>query len=287
MSLPYFPLYPADFEADTSHLTMLEDGAYNRLLRLCWMTAGCSLPDDEEWIMRRARARSEEEREAVRVVLAEFFVKRRKRVLNKRLYEEHNRAKNRSAKLRENGSKGGRPRKALKENEKEKATANQQQSNSPHNQSQNQIHKEEVDANASMPIKPPDRLPRADLAEAVEVFNEQAVRSGWPTVQRLSEARSRALRARLSDAGGLDGWRHAVERAGQSQFISSQFRGFGFDWMVKQQNFTKIMEGNYDDRDRPNSELRNPGAVPGASRPGRGAAEAFAAVAERMSRSAG
>ena len=32
--LPYFPLYPTDFEADTSHLTLEEDGAYNRLLRL-------------------------------------------------------------------------------------------------------------------------------------------------------------------------------------------------------------------------------------------------------------
>ncbi|MCP5097247.1 MAG: YdaU family protein, partial [Chloroflexi bacterium] len=36
MSLPYFPMYPTDFEADTSHLTLEEDGAYNRLLRLMW-----------------------------------------------------------------------------------------------------------------------------------------------------------------------------------------------------------------------------------------------------------
>lgn len=73
MSLPYFNLYPTVFEADTSHLTLAEDGAYNRLLRLCWMTPGCSLPDDEAWIMRRMRARTEEEQEAVRVVLGEFF----------------------------------------------------------------------------------------------------------------------------------------------------------------------------------------------------------------------
>jgi uncharacterized protein YdaU (DUF1376 family) len=53
MSLPYFPMYPSDFEAKTSHLTLLEDGAYNRLLRLCWMTPGCSIPADEAWIMRR------------------------------------------------------------------------------------------------------------------------------------------------------------------------------------------------------------------------------------------
>jgi len=73
MSLPYFPMYPTDFEAKTSHLTLIEDGAYNRLLRLCWMTPGCSLPDDEAWIMRRVRARTDDEIAAVRIVLAEFF----------------------------------------------------------------------------------------------------------------------------------------------------------------------------------------------------------------------
>ena len=55
MSLPYFPMYPSDFEAKTSHLTLEEDGAYNRLLRLCWMTPGASIPDDDAWIMRRMR----------------------------------------------------------------------------------------------------------------------------------------------------------------------------------------------------------------------------------------
>ena len=73
MSLPYFPLYLSDFEAKTSHLTIAEDGAYNRLLRVCWMTPGCSMPADEGWIMRRVRAHTEDEKEAVRAVLDEFF----------------------------------------------------------------------------------------------------------------------------------------------------------------------------------------------------------------------
>lgn len=35
MGLPYFPLYVDDYEADTPHLTLEEDGAFSRLLRLC------------------------------------------------------------------------------------------------------------------------------------------------------------------------------------------------------------------------------------------------------------
>lgn len=87
MSLPYFNLYPSDFEAKTSHLTLEEDGAYNRLLRLCWMTPGCSLPDDDAWIMRRMRVDAETYERVVRVVLDEFFTRENGRVSNAMLTE--------------------------------------------------------------------------------------------------------------------------------------------------------------------------------------------------------
>lgn len=114
--LPYFPMYPSDFEAKTSHLTITEDGAYNRLLRLCWMTAGCSLPADEAWVMRRVRAHSDEEKEAVRVVLAEFFTIEDGRYSNARLRREWDAAKDAYEKRKNAGSKGGKA-KALKNND--------------------------------------------------------------------------------------------------------------------------------------------------------------------------
>jgi len=59
------------------------------------------------------------------------------------------------------------------------------------------------------------------------------------------------LRGRLSDAGGLEGWRMALDRAQASPFLSGQTQaGFRctFDFLTKQANFTKLMEGNYDPR---------------------------------------
>ena len=73
MSLPYFNLYPTDFDGDTAHLTTEEDGAYNRLLRLCWKTAGCSLSNDDAWIKRMVRASDEEYERAYIAVIKEFF----------------------------------------------------------------------------------------------------------------------------------------------------------------------------------------------------------------------
>lgn len=116
MSLPYFPMYPTDFEADTSHLTMEEDGAYNRLLRLCWMTPGCSLPDDNRWIQRRMRCDKDTFERVVLVVLSEFFARENGRVHSPRLTQEWCKANESHEKRVLAGRKGGKS-KSLKDND--------------------------------------------------------------------------------------------------------------------------------------------------------------------------
>ena len=75
MSLPYFPFYSDRFEAATSHLTIEEDGVYNRLLRLCWVTLGMSIPDSDQWIMRRMRVDAATFSRVVSPIISEFFVR--------------------------------------------------------------------------------------------------------------------------------------------------------------------------------------------------------------------
>lgn len=123
MSLPYFPMYPADFEADTSHLTLEEDGAYNRLLRLCWMTPGCSLPDDHTWITRRMRIDAATFDRVVLPLLAEFFRRGNGRVSSPRLTAVHGESIEKHTRRVEAGKKGGRPAKALFLNETGKSNA--------------------------------------------------------------------------------------------------------------------------------------------------------------------
>ena len=107
MSLPYFPMYPTDFEADTSHLTLAEDGAYNRLLRLMWMTAGCSLPDDDAWILRRMRCFGDEDSAVVLGIISEFFQRKGGRIVNSRLAKEYQKTDLAHKKRVAAGSKGG------------------------------------------------------------------------------------------------------------------------------------------------------------------------------------
>lgn len=110
MALPYFPMFPSDFEADTSHLSLEEDGAYNRLLRLMWMAPGCSLPADDAWLSRRMRVDAETFSRVVRPVLDEFFRVTNGRIINPRLSEEFKKVDKTSKARSEAGKKGGRPK---------------------------------------------------------------------------------------------------------------------------------------------------------------------------------
>lgn len=68
----YYKHHIGDYAAATAHLSILEDGAYSRLLRIYYRDEG-PLPADVKAVQRLAGARTREEREAVEVVLNEFF----------------------------------------------------------------------------------------------------------------------------------------------------------------------------------------------------------------------
>jgi len=86
--LPFMPLWIAAYELDTGHLTLQQDGAYMRLLRLAWRSPGCSIPDDPAWIQARMRVDLKTYGEVVDPLLREFFHRRHGRWVQKRQQAE-------------------------------------------------------------------------------------------------------------------------------------------------------------------------------------------------------
>lgn len=121
--LPYFPLYAADMEAETAHLTLEEDGAYQRLLRHMWRTPGCSLPSDEKWLCRRLRVSAEEFERVVRPVIDEFFEKKRDRLHSPLLTSEFQKISETREKRSSAGKKSASARKGLKSKENDASRA--------------------------------------------------------------------------------------------------------------------------------------------------------------------
>lgn len=101
----YYPRYPGDYLAKTLHLSMVEDGAYTRLLDWYYSNEQ-PIPHARRYAV--ARATSAAERAAVDTVLAEFFSAGAEVHRHSRVDAEIAEAAPRIAAAKANGSKGGR-----------------------------------------------------------------------------------------------------------------------------------------------------------------------------------
>ncbi|MBB3012031.1 YdaU family protein [Cupriavidus alkaliphilus] len=106
----FYKRYTGDYARDTVHLSMVEDGAYNRLMDFYYSTEK-PLPTDRKAVYRIARATDKAEQKAVDSVLSEFFQNTAEGFRHKRIDAEIEKAKPKADANRENGKKGGRPRK--------------------------------------------------------------------------------------------------------------------------------------------------------------------------------
>lgn len=115
----YYERHLGDYAKDTAHLSMLEHGAYSLLLDRYYGTEA-GIPESQAH--RVARARSKEEKQAVDDVLAEFFILADGVWINQRAEEEIAKAHVKINAAKENGKKGGRPKKQSPGSENETQT---------------------------------------------------------------------------------------------------------------------------------------------------------------------
>lgn len=109
MSFAFLPLYTGDYLRDTQHLSCAEHGIYIKLLIHCWDQRGPA-PLDERRLCGIVNARSGDEIEAMRRVLAEFFVRMDDGWYNERMMKEITRADAISGKRSEAGRAGANER---------------------------------------------------------------------------------------------------------------------------------------------------------------------------------
>ena len=96
--------------------------------------------------------------------------------------------------------------------------------------------------------------------QIVDLFHSICV--SYPSVKTLSEARRKAIKARLK-AYSLDDFKILFKKAEASSFLKgSNERNWSatFDWLIKDSNMAKVIDGNYDDKGKSQSEKRDSGA---------------------------
>lgn len=102
----YYKRHIGDYIRDTSHLRLMEHGAYARLMDV-YYSRESPLPDKE--VYRLVGAASKQEIVAVKAVLTEFWTLTSEGWVQKRCNHEIGKAQEKAEKNRENGKKGGRP----------------------------------------------------------------------------------------------------------------------------------------------------------------------------------
>lgn len=87
------------------------------------------------------------------------------------------------------------------------------------------------------------------LPAEAEEWNAMAAECGLSKIQIMTDARKRALRKRLAECGGIEGWRAAMAKIRGSPFLlgtgGKSWRA-DFDFVLQAKSFTKLMEGAYD-----------------------------------------
>ncbi len=109
----YYHRYPADYAIGAGSLSMIEDGAYGRLMDFYY---GKEEPIEHARRYNIARATSSAEKKAVDTVLALFFTREGDSWRHHRIDDEIAKAQPRIEAARLNGKRGGRPKKKPNKN---------------------------------------------------------------------------------------------------------------------------------------------------------------------------
>lgn len=192
----YYSHHIGDYTTDTAHLSLLEDGAYRRLMDR-YYTTEAPLPADDT-LFRVVRARSPDEQEAVRVVLAEFFDLTDAGWTHKRCDAEIEAFKAKSGKAADAANKRwskSSNANAMPTHSERNADAMPTNNQEPITTNQEPEHK----VNTTVEAVAPTARRRTDSADgALEVFEYWQRTLSHPTA-KLDAKRVKAIKGRLAD----------------------------------------------------------------------------------------
>lgn len=98
---------------------------------------------------------------------------------------------------------------------------------------------------------------RIDYQYITDMYNSICV--SYPSLKVLSDARKKAINARLKSYS-IDDFKTLFEKAEASSFLKGSNKNnwaATFDWLIKDANMAKVLEGNYDNRINQNGNMNS------------------------------
>lgn len=270
--MDWYPWYFSLYKADTMHLDPYQDGCYRRLIDH-YMETRQPLPDNDH-ALARIVGDSHANWVANGVAMVRPFFKAKNGLLyHKKCDEILDNQDKKAKRLSESGKKGASKR--WKENSDLDSPAIATPMGSAiaeENRGDVSTYVDTVTEGSPSPDPKPKKVPEPSPPEiemAVSLYNEVARKKFLPIPQKITEARRKKIKARLKDAGGLEGWRKAIEALEASAFLQGHNdRGWkaDLDFVLQEKSFTRLLEGYYAERKPPHDHDPNRNGGSGASK---------------------
>ncbi len=146
----------------------------------------------------------------------------------------------RCEKNRENGRKGGRPKKNrmdIEETEKSE-WLDSKPKKADKDKDKDRDRDREMDRD------------RINYQQIADMYNDTCV--SFPRLTKLSDSRKKAIKARFNQGYSVQDFKRLFELAEESSFLKGQNArnwSCNFDWLIKDANMAKVLDGNYTDKE--------------------------------------
>ena len=243
----YFKFHIGDYRRETQHLTLLEHGVYMTLMST-YYTSEQPLPKDERQLLRLAGARTEDEKQAVLDIVNEFFIPTETHWVHSRIDFELSEYHSKAEANRENGKKGGRPKK----NAPQKPNDNQSGFNPIENKTQVVSETKPNDnPNITLTNKPINPLTYEPIIKDIGeqdkpvrfMFNKELVNLGCDKDLVIEYMAHRKAKKASNSKIAFDGLIREQQKSGLDLnavmriCIERGWRGFEADWLKSQNTY--------------------------------------------------
>ncbi len=114
---------------------------------------------------------------------------------------------------------------------------------------ESKVKKSKVNESKEVMADKPPASSKINLNSIFELFNK--ICKSYPKITAYSEDRKKAIKERLKSGYTFDDFKTVFEKAENSDFLKGKNNrnwSANFDWLIKDANIAKVLDGNYDDR---------------------------------------
>lgn len=107
----------------------------------------------------------------------------------------------------------------------------------------------EIEKEIDIEIRERDKRESIDYQRIVDMYNDTCV--SFPHLKTLSDSRKKSIKARFNAGYTYDDFKNLFSKAEKSTFLKgANNRNWiaTFDWLIKDSNMAKVLDGNYDSR---------------------------------------